>query len=386
MKEILIRGPMLSNSGYGVHARQIARWLIENNLNVTFQVLPWGDTSWLLNENFENGLIKEILKRTNFNQNKVYDVSFQIQLPNEWDIKLAKYNVGITAGVETDRCNPEWIKNILSMNKVVVPSNFTKKSFTATSNAVQDKICVIPESFDDEFLNENPDEINLDLKTKFNFLIFGQITGNNVLNDRKNIFYTLKWLIESFKNDPDVGIIVKTNAGKSTKIDKAIVRNIFTKSIQELQKNEFPRIHLLHGFMNQGEINSLYRNKNIKALVSLTRGEGYGLPLLEAASTGLPVVATNWSGHLDFLNQGRFISIDYNLEKIHTSRVDNQIFIENSQWANVLEDDFKRKIKKFKTSPDIPKQWANDLSYKIKDKYCFNNIKSLYQSEFSEII
>lgn len=386
MKEILVRGPVLSNSGYGVHSRQIARWLIERGANVTFQVLPWGETNWIINDEFENGLIKEIFKRTNYNPNKIYDISFQIQLPHEWDTKLAKQNIGITAGVETDRCNPDWIQNVLMMDKVVVPSTFTKKSFTTTSSVLDNKIVVIPESFDDEFLNENPKEIDFKLNTKFNFLIFGQITGNNVLNDRKNIFYTIKWLCETFKSDPDVGIIIKTNAGKSSKIDKNIVRNIFSKSIEELNKGEFPRIQLLHGFLNQEEINSLYRNQKIKALVSLTRGEGYGLPLLEAATCGLPVITTNWSGQLEFLNKGKFVGIDYTLEKIHQSRVDNKVFIKDAQWAQVLEDDFKRKIKKFKSAPEFPQQWAKDLSIKLKDSFNFKSIINLYENEFKIIL
>lgn len=386
MKEILVRGPVLSNSGYGVHSRQIARWLIERGANVTFQVLPWGETNWIINDEFENGLIKEIFKRTNYNPNKIYDISFQIQLPHEWDTKLAKQNIGITAGVETDRCNPDWIQNVLMMDKVVVPSTFTKKSFTTTSSVLDNKIVVIPESFDDEFLNENPKEIDFKLNTKFNFLIFGQITGNNVLNDRKNIFYTIKWLCETFKSDPDVGIIIKTNAGKSSKIDKNIVRNIFSKSIEELNKGEFPRIQLLHGFLNQEEINSLYRNPKIKALVSLTRGEGYGLPLLEAATCGLPVITTNWSGQLEFLNKGKFVGIDYTLEKIHQSRIDNKVFIKDAQWAQVLEDDFKRKIKKFKSAPEFPQQWAKDLSIKLKDSFNFKSIINLYENEFKIIL
>lgn len=386
MKEILVRGPVLSNSGYGVHSRQIARWLIERGANVTFQVLPWGETNWIINDEFENGLIKKIFKRTNYNPNKIYDISFQIQLPHEWDTKLAKQNIGITAGVETDRCDPDWIQNVLMMDKVIVPSTFTKKSFTTTSSVLDDKIVVIPESFDDEFLNENPKEIDFKLNAKFNFLIFGQITGNNVLNDRKNIFYTVKWLCETFKSDPDVGIIIKTNAGKSSKIDKNIVRNIFSKSIEELNKGEFPRIQLLHGFLNQEEINSLYRNQKIKALVSLTRGEGYGLPLLEAATCGLPVITTNWSGQLDFLNKGKFIGIDYTLEKIHQSRIDNKIFIKDAQWAQVLEDDFKRKIKKFKSAPEFPQQWAKDLSIKLKDSFNFKSIINLYENEFKIIL
>lgn len=386
MKQILVRGPVLSNSGYGVHSRQIARWLIERGSNVTFQVLPWGDTSWLINSQLENGLIGEIFKRTNFDPNKKYDISFQIQLPNEWDTNLAHTNIGITAGVETDRCNPEWIKNVLSMSKVIVPSEFTKKSFTTTSSLVDDKICVIPESFDDEYKNENPNQIDLRIKTKFNFLIFGQLTGNNVFNDRKNIFYTLKWLCESFKNDPDVGIILKTNSGKFSKIDKAIVTNVFKKSIEELQKGEFPKIHLLHGFMNQSEINSLYRHNNIKALISLTRGEGYGLPLLEAASAGVPIIATNWSGHLEFLNKIKFIGVDYNLEPVHQSRIDNRIFMNGSKWAQVSEEDFKRKIKKFKSNHSLPTQWAKESTKKIHDIYKFDSIVQLYEDQFKDLV
>ena len=46
---------------------------------------------------------------------------------------------------------------------------------------------------------------------------------------------------------------------------------------------------------------NLYAHPKIKAYVSLTHGEGYGLPLFEAAYHGIPIIAPDWSGHLDFL-------------------------------------------------------------------------------------
>lgn len=386
MKEIVVRGPVLSNSGYGVHSRQIAKWLIDRGENVTFQVLPWGETSWVINPDHYDGLIGKILQRTNFTPNKKYDVSFQIQLPNEWTSDIANYNVGITAGVECDKCNPSWISNILNMNKVVVPSEFTKNSFLNTSVVCEKKLVVIPESFDNAYLNTNIDNNLYNLTTNFNFLMFGQITGNNVFNDRKNIFYTLKWLCESFKDDKDVGIIIKTNSGRNTKIDKSIVKNVLKKVCTEINKGEYPKIYLLHGDLTTHEINSLYRNQSVKALVSLTRGEGYGLPILEGAVTGLPVIATNWSGHLQFMNEGKFLPIDYNLSEIHHSRIDNQIFMAGSKWAEPIEDDFKKKVKKFKSGSLIPKQWAEDLSKKLVEKFSHEEIVKLYENEFSEFL
>ena len=110
MKKVLVRGPLLSESGYGNHARQVFRWLLNKHpeLEITVQVLPWGATSWHINPDAENGLIGEIMKRTG-DINKKFDISFQIQLPNEWDINLANFNVGISAIVEANRCNPKWI-------------------------------------------------------------------------------------------------------------------------------------------------------------------------------------------------------------------------------------------------------------------------------------
>lgn len=387
MKRVLLRGPFLTSSGYGVHSRQIARWAIsKKEWDVKIQATPWGMTSWVLDQNDQGGLIGEIMSRTiNVQPTNApqYDLTFQVQLPNEWDPRLGRVNIGVTAAVETDRCNPAWIDACNRMDAVVVPSTFTKRTLENSGN-ITVPVIVIAESFYDEVLDEEIQPLDHDFSTKFNFLVFGQLTGNNPENDRKNLAYTLKWLCEEFKDSPDVGIILKTNSGRNTKIDRLLTEKFANDLIKRIRPGEFPKIHLLHGKMSNKEMVSLYRNESVKCLVSLTRGEGYGLPILEAAACGLPTIVTGWSGHIDFLRNGRFISVDYNLTPIHQTRVDGQIFLQGTRWASPKEKDAKRKLRKFYQRSEMPEQWAKDLSKTLKNKYNHETLAEVYDLRLKE--
>lgn len=280
-KTILLRGPILCSAGYGVHTRQIAKWLFRDvgpklGLDISTEPLPWGKTHWLLNPDLEDGLVGEVMQAAN-NKKSFYDVTIQVQLPNEWNPYLGGFNIGVTAGVETDKCNPAWVDNINRMDLVIVPSEFTKQTFLNTGE-VKTPIVVIPESYPEVFdalASEDMKPIDLKLKTKFNFLLVGQLTGTNVDNDRKNIPYTIKWMAELFDGQPDVGIVVKTNCGAATELDKRNVQSILSKLISEVSKPTGPTFYLLHGHMTDEEMKGLYTHPDIKALVNLTHGEGF---------------------------------------------------------------------------------------------------------------
>jgi glycosyltransferase involved in cell wall biosynthesis len=383
MKTVVLRGPSLTQSGYGVHARQLARYLLSKpDLDVKFHTLPWGETPWLLDQKAHGGLVGEIMKRS-VKPDFKGDLSFQLQLPNEWDPSIAPINIGITAGVETDRCNPAWAAACNKMTTVVVPSQHTK-SCLVNSGPITTQIHVIPEAYSDVIATDDLPQVT-DFETPFNFLIFGQLTGNNPESDRKNIFYSIKWLCEAFKDDPEVGIVLKTNVGKNSRIDRGMTRGLITNVTNEIRKNnKNPKVYLVHGDMTDAEAASLYVHPKIKALVALTRGEGYGLPILEAAASGLPIMATGWSGHLDFLKHGKFISIYYQLQEVHQSRIDGKIFMPGARWANPSEEDFKKRVTKFRQSHSTPKQWADELKPIIREQYSLEAVNKRYDEVLRE--
>lgn len=384
-KKVLLRAPVLSISGYGVHSRQIFKWLeSRHDIDLKVQVLQWGNTTWMLNGDLEDGLIGRIMEKTSFDtENHKFDLSFQVQLPDEWDPNIAKTNVGISAVVETDVCNPQWIESINTMDHVIVPTHHIKQTIENTGST-NTPVHVIPECYIESVDDPDIEPLNLDsVDTSFNFLIVGQFTGDDPWNDRKNIFFTVKWFCETFANDPDVGLIVKVNHGRATMIDRKLTKNTMKHLISETRSGPFPRIHVVHGSLSPKEMAALYKRDDVKCLISLTRGEGFGLPLLEAAASGIPVIATNWSGHLDFLKLGKFIPIKYTLTEIPENRVDNRIFVPGMKWADPSEEDFKMKVTKIRNKYQLPKQWAVDLSRKVKAEFSLSAVIEKYNSFYN---
>ncbi len=390
---VLLKAPFSTSSGYGQHSRQIGEWLLRlekaDCIELYCEALSWGDTSWITDIDRDpliNGLLTRCKKLP-----RSPDVSFQVQLPNEWNPELAKINVGVTAAVETDRAVPEWVGACEAMDYVVVPSKHALASLTTAGWIPREhQAHVIPESFPDALLNKSPNISALDPLPPFTFLVFGQMTGqDNPRADRKNLHNTVRWLLEEFANDKEVGILLKTNQGRNSVFDAYHTENTIRTVIKDVMSRitkTLPEVHLVHGDLDDDAVNALYRHPNVKALVSATRGEGFGLPLLEAAACDLPVIATGWSAHVEFLSLGRFVDLPCTLQSIPKERADNRIFPTGAKWAEVSEQDFKRRVRKFRESSATPREWARDLGATIRHGFSQDAIAAIWSETFEKML
>ena len=322
-------------------------------------------------------------------EGKKADISLQIQLPDEWDPNLAVKNVGITAGIEADRCHPHWITAARNMDRLIVPSTYSKESFI-NGGFDRSKIFNVPEGYTCSLKStpsskEFSDRLDK-ISTSFNFLIFGQITGRHAMTDRKNTMNMIKWLCEEFKNDKDVGIILKTNMGRLTCQDRRVTTRTVENILSVVRDGPYPRFHVLHGLMDREEISSLMSHEKVNALCAATRGEGWGLPILDATVNGLPVIATKHSGHMDFMKDVRFLDVDYKIEAIPDEMVDDRIWCSGAKWAQPSENHFKSRVKKLRKSPDVPREWAKKSMEKMANNYSMKSIAKKYDEALGDLI
>jgi glycosyltransferase involved in cell wall biosynthesis len=135
------------------------------------------------------------------------------------------------------------------------------------------------------------------------------------------------------------------------------------RSIQGSIEGDLPNIYLIHGELSDEEINELYNHSKVKAHVSFTKGEGYGRPLLEASISQKPIIAPNYSGHLDFLHPEMSILLPGEIKQIHPSAVVPDMLLPESGWFDV---DYK---KASETLEDVYKNYKKYLDGAKKQAY-----------------
>jgi glycosyltransferase involved in cell wall biosynthesis len=279
-----------------------------------------------------------------------FDMSIQVTIPNEFE-RMAPVNIGYTAGIETTKIAHQWIAKSNEMDKIIVVSNHSKNVFKYTEYQAQNqqtgevftlktKTPVDAVNYPVKGFDLLPD-LNLNLPTSFNFLAVAQA------GPRKNLHNTIKWFIEEFRNE-DVGLVVKSNVSKNSLMDRQLLLGDMQRFLRQQGERQC-KVYLLHGDMTDQEMHSLYRHPQIDAFVSLPHGEGFGLPIFEAAYSGLPVIATGWSGQLDFLvdENGRehFYNVAFDLQQVQKEVVWDGVITADSMWAFPREQSAKQQMR-----------------------------------------
>jgi glycosyltransferase involved in cell wall biosynthesis len=354
---VLVTAPVATRSGYGAHSRDIVRALIKlDKYDVKIWNVKWGSTPMnALQKGDPNDdmIIERLLSDPSLPAQP--DIHIHIVIPNEFKT-FGKYNIGITAGLECTAIPHKWIDGLNQMDLNIVPSNFVKESIASTSFDVMDEqtkqmkgqikvqkpIEVLFEGTDTnifkktkEFSKDLVDEFK-NVKESFNFLYTGHWLQGGLGKDRKDTGMLVKVFSETFKDTKNApGLIMKTSGASFSVLD----REDMLKKIRQIQDTvkakTLPSIYLFHGDMTDEEMNEIYNHPKVKAHVNITHGEGFGRPLLEASLSGKPVIASGWSGHLDFLSKELSILIGGKLGDVPKKSFPKEMHVEGSQWFTV---------------------------------------------------
>ena len=403
MKPIFaISSPFDTYSGYGARARDVIKAIIKTDkYNVKLLSQRWGNTPFRFCENHPEWefLLEYTVPNNQLSQQP--DIWAQITVPNEFQ-PIGKYNIGFTAGMETTIVDGSWVEGVNRMDVTFVSSKHSKQSFLNSVFNKQDKQGNILEEvkvekpievlfegvdLDTYFPDDKPCIIDFNIKESFAYLFVGHWMQGSMGEDRKNVGLLIKAFLETFKNKKkQPALILKTSQAGASYMDRdEILRKIQTIKDSVNSKN-LPNIYLLHGEFTNEEMNSIYNHSKVKAMVSLTKGEGFGRPLLEFSLAQKPIIASGWSGHTDFLDPNFTVLLGGELKNVHPSAVVKNMILAESQWfspnhgqiGHALKDMFEN----YKNYTDGTKRQA----YKSKNEFSWEAMKSLLESRLDNLI
>ncbi len=392
---MLICAPVSSRSGYGDHARDLTRSLLAHNkYNIKILDVNWGETPRdALDDELDKNIIECLLPEPKMDGQP--DVYVDIRIPNEFQT-WGKINIGITAGIETSGVSSNWIENCNKMDLIIVPSEHSKNGFTSAlydklqqlPNGEQQKVGELKLEKPIETLFEGVDKnlykplddssLNLvdNIKEDFCFLHVGLWGKGGLGEDRKDIGKLVKVFYESFANKKEQpALILKTNQSTFSILDRESCLEKINQIKSMFPKDwNLPNVYLLHGSLSLEEMNKLYNHPKVKCFVSLTHGEGFGRPMLEASMVGLPVITSAWSGQMDFLSQTDSILLGGEMVQVPKSQHWENIIIPESQWFNVNEQQAYKAMNYCFQNYDKVKEKALNLMKTNRDKFTLDKM------------
>jgi len=360
MKPTLVfQGPIFTRSGYGDHCRDLMKSLRKmDKYDIKIIPLRWGNTPQNQVDG-ESEFGRWMLERVITGIEQKPDVFMQVSVANEFEAK-GHYNIGVTAGVETTIAPKDFIDGSNKMDLIIVPSNFTKQNLGGTVYQQKDQatgqivgeiktttpIEVLFEGVDTEIFSKGSgNDVLANVKEDFNFLIVGHWLKGDLGQDRKDIGMAIKTFATVFQylpKDKRPGLIVKTSHAGFSVIDREGTREKL-EGVLKTFGEKCPSIYLLHGDMEESDMSNLYHHPKVKAMISFTKGEGYGRPMAEFTLTGKPIIASGWSGQMDFLPPDNAVLLEGNLTPVHESAAD-QFCMKEAQWFTANYSNAANKI------------------------------------------
>ena len=388
--KVVVSCPIDTYSGYGARSRDLVRALVQTQkYDVKVLAQRWGNTrtGYLADHN-------EIELRSLVVPNLTVkpDVWIQITVPNEFQ-PIGEYNIGVTAGIETTLCDASWIQGCNRMDLILTSSNHSKKVFETSSFNIEDQntvtgilkltkpVEVLFEGVDLEKYYKTGTDKNKEvtqqldsIQESFCYLFVGHWLQGDLGQDRKNIGYMIQMFLETFANKKQApALILKTQSANASALDQDKVLETIDK-IRKQVKGDLPNIYLLHGEITDEEINQLYNHPKVKAMISLTKGEGFGRPLLEFSVVNKPLIVSNWSGHKDFLSEEFNIMIGGMLTKVHPSAAVKNVILTEAEWFTPSGKEVSFALKDVHTNYKKYAEQAKRQGYRSRTEFSYEKM------------
>jgi len=397
----VISCPIDTFSGYGARSRDIVKAIIELN-KYDVKVLPqrWGSTpKGFIKDNPEWSFLNTHLL-TSPQLTSQPEIWMQITVPNEFQ-KIGKYNIGCTAGIETTIAPAEWVEGCGRMDLILGSSKHTidvlkSSKFEKRDQKTNQSMGLIEWKGDSEIIFEGADietykvtKSNFDLssiKEDFAYLFVGHWMQGALGEDRKNVGLLVKAFFETFKNKAKKpALILKTSQVGSSYMDRDEVLKKVKAIKESCKSNNLPNVYLLHGEFTNEEMNEIYNHSKVKAMINLTKGEGFGRPLLEFSLVNKPIITTNWSGHIDYLNPEFVTLLPGQLTNVHPSAANNML-IQEAQWFSVDTGHVGQYLKDVFENYKGYAEKAKRQGFHSRSKFSFENMKEKLGKVFDEKI
>jgi GT2 family glycosyltransferase len=276
-------------TGYATSAKEIVLELDRQNVRVNYSYLYGSGTVIPAAEPEQNGsYMLNLIRRRKIEPSKTHVCYGQA---DGFKTKFKSFKIGFTM-LEVDGIPSSWVRCANKMDEIWTPSTFNEATFRRSG--VERPIHVMP-------LGVNPAYFNPGIK---GFPIRGPFTFLSLFEwgERKAPKLLLKAFNDEFGANEDAVLICKTfNSDAMINIPNQV------KSYG-LREDGGRIIFSINEVVPGYQIGSIYRS--VDCFVLPSRGEGWGLPIMEAMACGLPVIATNWSGPADFISKDTAYPLD----------------------------------------------------------------------------
>ncbi len=343
--QVVWRGYVGGSTGYDRASREYL--LAIDRLGVDVKIEPMSHSNSIFTAEINPEQLKRIKELINkpYAQDKKKILVYHAQ-PNgvrPLEEKKTYDKVVILTVWETTKIPDNWLESANDADAVIIPTSQNRDALI--DSGVNSPIFIVPHGADvDTYSPNNPALPLSNVRNTFNFLSVFQ------WQHRKGPEILLKAYWEEFSKKDNVALVLKTYWGHT-----------FSKEQSRVIANQIAGYKESLGFKDTAPVyltTSLFEDEDLKGLYSLgdvfvlpTRGEGVGLPYIEALSSGVPVIATAWGGSMDFLSEENSFLVDYDLVRADFGAENgiaphfNNLFTHEMKWAEPKVESLKQQMR-----------------------------------------